>query len=263
MDKNILIQNGVDVEKSLELFGDMEMYNESLGDFLAEVDNKLFKISHFKETVDMPNYAILVHSLKSDARYFGFVKLAEFAYAHELQSKANNTAFVNENYNALIAEANRVIAFVKQYLVSGAEPTNRDVRPAQPNVQTCIGSILVADDSDIIKNFVKNIFTGHFNVLCASDGAEAIKLIEQHSTNIKAMLLDLNMPNVDGFKVLEYMKGKNLFSMIPVSVITGNDNKDIDLNAFKYPIVDILKKPFSEQAVKNIVDKTIDFNSRH
>ena len=68
---------------------------------------------------------------------------------------------------------------------------------------------MVADDSDIIKNFVKNIFTGQFNVLCANDGAEAIKLIEEHSSYIKAVLLDLNMPNVDGFKVLEYMKKKS------------------------------------------------------
>lgn len=261
-DKNILIQNGVDIEKSLELFGDMEMYDESLGDFLAEVDNKLFKISHFKEKGDMPNYAILVHSLKSDARYFGFVKLAELAYAHELQSKANNTAFVNENYDALMAEANRIVALVKQYLVSGAAPTPI-VKQPEPNVQINNEYILVADDSDIIKNFVKNIFTGQFNVLCANDGAEAIKLIEEHSSYIKAALLDLNMPNVDGFKVLEYMKEKNLFLLIPVSVITGNDNKEIDLNAFQYPIVDILKKPFSEQAVKNIVDKTINFSSRH
>ena len=48
-DKNLLLQNGIDLEKSLELFGDMNMYDESLGDFIREIDNKMYKISHFKE----------------------------------------------------------------------------------------------------------------------------------------------------------------------------------------------------------------------
>ncbi len=261
--KNLLIQNGVDVDKSLELFGDMSMYDESLGDFIAEIGNKLYKIGHFKEMGDMPNYAILTHSLKTDAKYFGFVKLAELSYAHELQSKENNVVFVNENYNSLMEEANKIVALVKQYLTSSEKPiiinSIQNQEPTEScNENTNINSILVVDDSDIIKNFVKKIFINNFHVLTASDGKEAIDIINQNSIyNIKAILLDLNMPNVDGFKVLDFMKEHNLFQKIPVSIITGNDNKEIDLNAFQYPIIDILKKPFSEEAVKNVVDKTI------
>ena len=269
-DKNVLIKNGVDVHKSLELFGDMEMYDESLGDFLAEIGNKLYKIGHFKEMRDMPNYAILAHSLKSDARYFGFTKLADLSYEHELKSKEKNVVFVNDNYDCLITEANRIVELVKQYLtstVNTSSPVNvNPVQSVQNNtVEICqtestnLKSILVVDDSDIIKNFVKKIFISKYHVLTASDGAEAIKMIEQNQTyNIKAILLDLNMPNVDGFKVLEYMKERNLFGIAPVSIITGNDNREIDLNAFQYPIVDIIKKPFSEQAIKHIVEKTIE-----
>ena len=260
--KDFLVQNGVDVDKSLELFGDMEMYNESLGDFNAEVDNKLFKIGQFKEMKDMPNYAILVHSLKSDAKYFGFTKLAELAYAHELQSKENNTVFVDENYNSLMEEANRVINIVKKYLNDA--PTEDITTPAATTInptpaETNVKSILVVDDSDIIKNFVKKIFITQFHVLTASDGAEAIALLSQNSLyNIKAILLDLNMPNVDGFKVLAFMKENDLFKYIPVSIITGNDSREIDLSVFEYPVIDILKKPFGEESVKNIVERTIN-----
>ena len=86
-DVNILINNGVNVQSSLELFGDMEMYDETINDFLNSVSKKLENIKRYKEASDMPNYAILVHSLKSDAKYLGFTKLAELAYAHELKSK--------------------------------------------------------------------------------------------------------------------------------------------------------------------------------
>ena len=266
--QNILTQNGVDLTKGLELFGDIEMYNESLGDFMAEVDGKLYKIAHFKETNDMPNYAILVHSLKSDAKYFGFTKLAEFSYAHELEAKANNTVFVNENYESLMTEANRIVAMVKEYLnsnttvptvqVSVADTPSVSVQEPPIPIDQNMKSILVVDDSEIINNFVHRIFTGIYNVLTALDGAEAIKIIES-TPGISAMLLDLNMPNVDGFKVLEYMKEKDLFKILPVSIITGNDSKEIDQNAFAYPIIDILKKPFTDSSIKTIVERTMGF----
>lgn len=268
-DKNILLQNGVDLNKSLELFGDMIMYDESLGDFMAEIENKLYKIAHFKDAVDMPNYAILVHSLKSDAKYFGFTKLAELAYEHELKSKEKNIIFVNDNYKTLMDEANRIVEVVKKYLSS----SNKTVSPIVKSEDTPIKeisidnnkkTILAADDSEIVINFIKKIFASEYNILIASDGDEAINYLKQNSNySIVAFLLDLNMPKTDGFKVLEFMKENNLFNDIPVSIVTGNDSREINLNAFEYPIIDILKKPFSPEAVKNIVERTINSKQRY
>ena len=115
-DVNLLISNGVDINSSLELFGDMETYNETLEDFLASAEEKLQQIQTYKETSDMPNYAILVHSLKSDSKYLGFTKLAELAYNHEMKSKANDTSYVNENYDELQKEIDRIIKIIKEYL---------------------------------------------------------------------------------------------------------------------------------------------------
>ena len=78
-DIDLLKNNGVNIEQSLELFGDMETYDSTLEDFLETITQKLSEIQKYKEVTDMPNYAILVHSLKSDAKYLGFTKLAEIA----------------------------------------------------------------------------------------------------------------------------------------------------------------------------------------
>ena len=75
------------------------------------------------------------------------------------------------------------------------------------------------------------------------------------------MLLDLNMPNVNGFEVLDYFKNNDLFKKVPVSIITGEGSKDIIEKAFTYPIVDVLMKPFNELNVESIVNKTISFKS--
>ena len=116
MNTEILTANGVDINKGLELLGDMDMYNESLEDFLNESADRIPKIQAYAASGDMPNYAILVHAMKSDSKYLGFDKLAEMSYQHEMESKASNQEFVNANLDDLLVEANRIIAVVSQYL---------------------------------------------------------------------------------------------------------------------------------------------------
>lgn len=116
MNKDILVNNGVNVDASLEILGDMEMYNETMSDFLDEVEEKIESIKAYKESCDMPNYAIQVHSLKSDSKYLGFTTLAELAYNHEMASKASDVDFVNNNFEALMTEASRIITLCKEYM---------------------------------------------------------------------------------------------------------------------------------------------------
>ena len=111
-----LKENGVNMDNSLELLGDMEMYNMTMGDFIADVEAKWDRINQFKEASDMPNYAIEVHSLKSDCKYLGFMDLADISYQHELKSKENDVNFVNEHFDELVNEYNKVIKFVKTYI---------------------------------------------------------------------------------------------------------------------------------------------------
>lgn len=265
-DVNILTNNGVDVEASLEIFGDMQSYDESLGDFLGEVYNKLADIKKYKETSDMANYAILVHSLKSDAAYFGFTKLAELALNHEIESKAKNVAYVYDNYDILVKEANRIIDVVKnyanggKYIFTAIAPEEVEVLNLSPAKEK---AILVVDDSHLVRNYLQKVFSSDFEVLSANNGEEAIRLLEKNinQKKIAGMLLDLNMPGSDGFSVLEYFKKHNLFAVVPVAIITGNDVSEVDRRAFQHPIVDMLKKPFNERDIKLIVDKMLMFGN--
>ena len=253
-DKNILINNGVNLDKALELFGDMETYDDTLNDFLSEIDGKLNLIKTYKESADMANYAIQVHSLKSDARYFGFEKLAELAYNHEMESKANNMYYVTDHYEELMTEAKRMLEVVKQYMGVTGVKTIPDVKPVVIKDKT----ILVVDDSNVVRNFVYKIFNNEYDVLIANDGEEAMNIIKANvDDKIVGVLLDLNMPKVDGFAVLDYFKENGLFSRIPVAIITGEGTDANIKRAYTYPIVDMLQKPFNENNVKSIVNKLI------
>ena len=305
-DVNLLTSNGVNVEESLELFGDMEMYDETLNDFLDMVDEKLAKLENFKVASDMPNYAIEVHSLKSDARYLGFAKLADVAYQSELKSKAGDQLFVMDNHPIVISEAKKMIVLAKKYLgkpvspeeeaaanapaptpvaaptpapvaapapmpgvapapmpgvapapMPGVAPAPMPAQPVMPQVPG-IDTILVVDDSNLVANFIKKIFDNRYHVHIASDGAKAIEFLNNSGNAIiKCCLLDLNMPNINGYQVLEHFKQNGYFVKFPVAVISGvEDSASLD-PIYSYPIVDILSKPFNERDVQRVIEKCL------
>ncbi len=253
-DVNILLASGVDLAASLELFGSQEVYDETLVDFLAEVNGKLDNLAKYKELNDLANYAIYAHSLKSDARYFGFTKLSEMALSHEMAGKEDNASFIIENYDVLINEVHSVLNIVRTYLGVNAPSKEDNVVILNKNK-----SLLIVDDSNIVVNFTSKIFADDFNIITAKDGEEAIRYLFDHSNlNIVAVLLDLNMPGMNGFDVLDYAKDNNLFSKLGISIITGAEEQETIDKAFSYPIIDMLKKPFSEENVKAVLDKTIN-----
>ena len=153
LDTKILTDNGVNLQKSLELFGDMETYNESIKDFQTELKSKIDLIEKYKSTSDLANYAIQVHSLKSDARYFGFEKLGDLAFEHEQKSKANDIYYVSDHYNELKQEAYNAANIVNEYL--GVDSPKLELSKATNDKDK---SILVVDDSNIISNFVWSNF---------------------------------------------------------------------------------------------------------
>ena len=116
IDRSYLENNGVDVNHALELLGDMEMYNMTINDFMSEVEEKWGRINQYKDSNDMPNYAIEVHSLKSDCKYLGFMTLADISYQHELKSKENDSNFVNEHFDELKNEYEKVLKIAKNYV---------------------------------------------------------------------------------------------------------------------------------------------------
>ena len=115
-DREYLEDNGVDVDHALELLGDMDMYNMTISDFINDVEGKWAKIVDYKNNNNMPDYAIEVHSLKSDCKYLGFMKLADIAYQHELKSKENDSEFVNSNFDALEEEYKKVLEIARNYV---------------------------------------------------------------------------------------------------------------------------------------------------
>lgn len=283
-DTSILTSAGADINKSLELLGDMDMYNEVLNDFLNMIDEKLDKLNNAKNINDMANYSIEVHAIKSDVRYLGFMALGDMAYELETLSKNNDIASVSSKHNNLIIELAKMISACKKYMY-GKDDNKEDDKiineiltaPTEldPMSQAIMyqgskvnkkaestskkGVILIVEDSTMVANFIKKVFEKEYEVVMFNDGSGAIRFCENEEkrSRIKACLLDLNMPNVDGFEVLDFLKENNYFVKLPVVVISGVEDPDTIARAKTYPIVEVLAKPFNERDCEMALHKCL------
>src|SRR5574344_987455 len=234
LDINYLRQNNVDVDKSLELFGDLEIYNETFKDFMDGIDEKLTNLKKYKDLNDMADYAIYAHSIKSDARYLGFTEVAKIALDHEMAGKGNDEHFVEKNYQSLVDATNKMIEIVRNYLNGTVTDTpinnvSQVVAPIQPStgLTEAKSILIVADDSKLVTNFIIKAIDSHYETIVAKNGQEVIDIVNNPNYRPIGLLLDLNMPVVSGFQVLDYFNEHQLFQTIPVSIITGEDSKDM------------------------------------
>lgn len=115
-DENYLLKNGIDYQKGIDFLGNIETYNDMLKDWYKECTSRWKRILEFKEKEDMPSYAIEVHALKSDAKYFGFDTLASLSYEHEMKSKANDIFYIQNHFEDLMCEFTRIVSVVEKYL---------------------------------------------------------------------------------------------------------------------------------------------------
>ncbi len=111
-----LKKNDIDVDASLELLGDIDMYNETLKTFIEESKNRITRMEKNKSEKNMKDYSIDVHAMKSDSKYLGFKKLAELSYNQEMKSKEDDVDYIMQHYDELLNEYNRVANVVDKYL---------------------------------------------------------------------------------------------------------------------------------------------------
>ncbi len=110
-------------------------------------------------------------------------------------------------------------------------------------------TILLADDAEINRDLLRQIFEEQFNILEAADGDETVKILSEQSEEIVMIFLDLMMPGKTGLEVMEYMRGRGLDKTIPVIMITGESTADTDVKAYEYGVSDIIYKPFEARVV--------------
>ena len=102
--------------------------------------------------------------------------------------------------------------------------------------------ILIVDDEEVNRAILAEIFCDDYEIIEASNGGEAVQHLEANQ-NIVLVCLDVVMPVMDGFDVLEYMKEHELINKIPVILITGESVASSEGKAYDYGVADVMHKP--------------------
>lgn len=117
--------------------------------------------------------------------------------------------------------------------------------------------ILIVDDSQINCEILAEILKDEYRILEAANGEECIDLLKQYGTGIALLLLDINMPVMDGFEVLALMNRKHWIEDIPVIMISSEDSASYVRRAYEMGASDYISRPFDVQVVHQRVANTI------
>ena len=107
---------GIQVQKGIELLGDLDTYLETMEAFLEETPKRLQELEEYKKTNDFQNYTILVHAIKSDAKYLGALSLADLAFKQEMAGKENRLEDLQKGDSIFLQEFQKIITIIKKFL---------------------------------------------------------------------------------------------------------------------------------------------------
>ena len=119
-------------------------------------------------------------------------------------------------------------------------------------------TLLIADDVMINRELLKDIFEGQYNILEASNGQEAIDILDEKKDEIVLLLLDLIMPEKNGLDVMVHMSLNGMMETIPVIMITGEATVESDIKAYELGASDVIYKPFEPKIVLNRAKNIIE-----
>ena len=118
--------------------------------------------------------------------------------------------------------------------------------------------ILVVDDKGMNRYMLGGIFRDNYEIIEAGGGMEAIAIIDKEYDDLAVILLDIIMPGIDGFGVLEHMKEQDYLNRVPVVIVTDDSSEATAVKAFEYKVADMVIKPFEPRIIKRRVENIIE-----
>ena len=117
--------------------------------------------------------------------------------------------------------------------------------------------ILIVDDSEMNRAILSEILNDEYDIVEAGNGAEAVAFLQKNANEISVVLLDIVMPVMDGYEVLEMMNSRRWIDDIPVIMISAESSSDSIDRAYELGVTDFIARPFDALIVRRRVINTI------
>lgn len=122
--------------------------------------------------------------------------------------------------------------------------------------------ILIVDDVEVNRELLRNMLKDDYIIEMAENGEQAIHILQEYHEDLAAILLDLQMPKMDGFAVIHEMKNRGWMPKLPVLVISGEYAVEVENRCFELGVSDFIHKPFEDSIVRNRIRNTMELFSR-
>lgn len=167
---------------------------------------------------------------------------------------------ITDSIERAVRQADRMMYQAKnrKNTVAVADPDRENVKNGtQEAPQQARQQILIIDDSEMNRAILAAILRQDYRILEEANGEEGVEMINQHGGDIALVLLDLIMPVMDGFDVLDYMTRNHTIEDTPVIMISSEDSEDSIRRAYEMGASDYVNRPFNSKVVYRRVYNTI------
>ena len=228
-----------------------EFYKEMLLTFLKK--EKLEDIQAFYEIKDWNNYRILVHALKSTSLSIGAVTLSEEAKQLELAAKEENHYYIDSHHADAMKLYRNMLDQISQVLLEKKE------EDTPQEVQEISGHIVVVDDDAMNLKIAEHMLAPYFEVSLMDSAKDALELLERRIPDL--ILLDLHMPEIDGFEMMDLLREREEWKDIPVVFLTADNDREVEVRGFKEGAQDFITKPFIAEIMIQRVSRILELSS--
>ena len=204
---------------------------------IEKIRSKLEQIRARVQTTSVPSYPHIHLSLSIG----GVLQTAEDTMETAVHCASRLMYQAKEHKNTVIVASSSAVLSAPATLL-----------PRQSRQQ-----ILIADDSAMNRMLLAEILGTDFRILEASNGEECLEQLRHNPGDVALVLLDINMPVLDGFDVLSAMNRDHSIEDIPVIMISSDDSKDIIRRAFERGVSDYINRPFDARTVYRRAFNTI------
>ena len=169
----------------------------------------------------------------------------------QLSVSIGGAIFREGNIEDAIASADRQMYIAKNYknMVVAEWDENGKKKEENSASEKLKQQILIVDDSEINREILKEILKEDYRILEAANGEECLEQLERYGTGISLVLLDIVMPEMDGFEVLAAMNQNHWIEDIPVSMISSEDSDSYIRRAYEMGVSDYISCPFDAKIV--------------
>jgi len=119
-------------------------------------------------------------------------------------------------------------------------------------------TVFVVDDSDTNLSMAENALDDHYRVMTMPSAAKMFSLLEKVIPDL--ILLDIDMPEMDGFEALSKLKTESIWANIPVMFLTGRTDAEVEVRGFELGAIDFVTKPFSDSVLLNRIKTHLDID---